>query len=143
MKTVFVVQHEYEWCGRDEVKFIGVYVTRSDAEAAVARLRLQPGFRDWPEGFLVEECTLGQDQWAEGFSTMVNVLVPSTRKEGEYCAAMAAWHPGDIYKICSLDEELEPALLAFKVGELVRCEERTINGGRRGLVAVGLAEGGP
>ena len=37
MKTVFILQHEYEWCGHDEVNFIGVYSTREDAETATKK----------------------------------------------------------------------------------------------------------
>ena len=69
MTHVFVVQHVHESeDGRDEdVKFIGVYSSQSDAEAAVSRLRLQPGFRAHPDGFEVMECELNKDHWAEGF----------------------------------------------------------------------------
>lgn len=135
MISVFVVQHEYEWLGRDEVKFIGVYATQSDAEAAVSRLRLQPGFRDWPAGFVIHECDLGEDHWTEGFSTMVNILVPSMQKESEYHAAVTAWQPGDLYEICCLDDD-DPSSLIFRVGDLVRCEERVIDGDQKALVAV-------
>jgi len=55
MTTVFVLQHEYEWCGRDEVKFVGVYATREDAQTAMGRLSNCSGFRDWPDGLSIEE----------------------------------------------------------------------------------------
>jgi len=69
MTNVFVLQHEHEWCGRDEVKFLGVYATETDTQKAIARFRKQPGFRDWPDGFTVSRYDLGADQWVEGFVT--------------------------------------------------------------------------
>lgn len=142
MKSVFVVQHEYEWRGHDEVAFIGVYATQSHAEAAVSRVRDQPGFRNWPDGFAIDEYTLGKDHWTEGFVIMVDILVPSTEKEGEYHAAETEWRPGDIYEICTLDDDIAPSSLAFTVGDLVRCEERTVDGNPEALVAVELVERG-
>lgn len=71
MKSVFVLQHEYESeAGIDEIKFIGVYATRANAEAAVKRLVIQPGFRDYPDGFCIDEYEIGQDHWTEGFDRL-------------------------------------------------------------------------
>jgi hypothetical protein len=68
MDHVFVVQHERQLAGeRDEVKFIGVYGSRQDAEAAVERLKRQPGFREYPDGFHVDQYEVGKDHWTEGF----------------------------------------------------------------------------
>ena len=41
---------------------IGVYSTESEAAAAVARLREQPGFRDWPDGFSIDPHEVGADR---------------------------------------------------------------------------------
>jgi len=69
MTTVYVLQHEYELDGCDEVKLIGVYSSREMAEAAIERLASKPGFVDHPSGFCIDPCELDQDNWAEGFST--------------------------------------------------------------------------
>ena len=67
---LFVVQHAHELeDGEDEVKMIGVYSTRENAESAVERLRLQPGFRDTPEGFCIDDYPVDKDHWAEGYVT--------------------------------------------------------------------------
>ena len=140
MKTVFVLQHEFEWCGRDEVKFIGVYASQADAESAVSRLREQPGFRDWHDGFSIDSYEVGVDHWVEGFVTVVNILVPSKRKADSYHVAGSVWHPGDLYEISDLDE---PEDAAFSVGDVVRCEERSVEGyGESALVAIAVARGG-
>jgi hypothetical protein len=67
METVFLVWHMHEVDGETDEKFIGVYKTREDAEAAVHRVRDKPGFRDTPQGFEIYEHGLGKDGWTEGF----------------------------------------------------------------------------
>ncbi len=70
MNAVYVVQHAYEnQAGYDEVKFIGVYSSERAAQAAVERLRSEPGFRNRPNGFHVERYELDRDHWAEGYVT--------------------------------------------------------------------------
>lgn len=66
MPSVFILQHSYERGDCDETKFIGVYSTQALAEAAMARLSLQNGFKYRPEGFCISEYTLDQDHWEEG-----------------------------------------------------------------------------
>lgn len=67
--TVFVLQHTAREGQDDEdVKFIGVYSMRSSADAAIARSVVQPGFRDFPNGFCVDEYAIDKDHWREGFA---------------------------------------------------------------------------
>lgn len=67
-KTVFVLQHVARADEDDEdVKLIGTYSTRGSAEAAIARLREQPGFSAYPNGFCIDEYELDKDHWTEGF----------------------------------------------------------------------------
>ncbi len=141
MNTVFVLQHEYEWCNRDEVKFIGVYLTRTDAEAAAQRLRKQPGFCNWPEGFSIDEHELGADHWTEGFSTMVTVLVGTNSPETPYVGASCEWYPGDVYEICSMDTHDTTTTPDFSVGQTIRCSEQVVDGSLA-LVAETLTEKG-
>ena len=68
METVFVLQHvAREETPDEDVKLIGVYSSRAAADAAVLRMRLLPGFRDFPSGFHVGEYRLDRDHWEEGF----------------------------------------------------------------------------
>jgi hypothetical protein len=51
----FVLQHSYEdENGFEETKFIGLYSTRENANAAIRRLKCLPGFQDYPDGFFVD-----------------------------------------------------------------------------------------
>lgn len=125
MNKVFVVHHEYEWCNHDETKFIGVYATMNDAQAAVVRLRVEPGFREWPDGFLISDCELGVTSWLEGFVTYVTILIPSRSVPGTYHLAGTNWRPGDIYEITDISNADDAV---FSVGDVVRCNEIPVPG---------------
>jgi len=51
----------------DNGLLIGVYESESNAKSAIERLRNQPGFTDYPEGFQIHSRELNQDSWTEGF----------------------------------------------------------------------------
>jgi len=77
--TVFVVQHVHGLSDdREDVKLIGAYSSRQQAEAAVARLRSSPGFREMPDGFAIDQYEVDKDHWAEGF-----VSIPGVEAKGE------------------------------------------------------------
>jgi hypothetical protein len=64
----YVVQHVHAAPDGDEdVKFIGVYSSEQAARDAVARLSLQPGFREHRDGFHVSAYEIDKDHWVEGF----------------------------------------------------------------------------
>jgi len=79
---VFVVQHQHDLDGCDEVKFIGVYSTEHRGRAAVARAKRLPGFRDHPAGFSVDAYEVDKTHWVEGFKTfwLGKARAPSSRK---------------------------------------------------------------
>src|SRR5690348_3760811 len=67
-QTVYVLQHARpKDNGEEDVKFIGVYSSWAAGEAAIERLRKQPGFSDWPHEFHLEPYDLDVDHWSEGF----------------------------------------------------------------------------
>jgi hypothetical protein len=71
MDHVYVVRHEYEGPdGADKGKFIGVYASLEQANAAVKRARRLPGFAARPDGFSVSRYEVGKDHWTEGFVTV-------------------------------------------------------------------------
>lgn len=66
--VVFLLQHVHELPdGQEDVKVIGIYRSRSEADFAIERAKCLPGFRDSPEGFDTQEYELGKDHWIEGF----------------------------------------------------------------------------
>ena len=56
----------------EDVKFIGVYSSRENAQAAITRLSQAPGFSGAPAGFHIDEYQVDKDQWVEGYSTLAN-----------------------------------------------------------------------
>jgi homoserine kinase type II len=69
MATVFILQHQRSETENhiEDAKFIGAYSSRAAAEAAVERLRSQPGFRDYPDDFSIDEYEIDRDHWTAGF----------------------------------------------------------------------------
>ena len=65
MERVYVLQHENP--ETEDVKFIGVYSSEPLAEAAINRLKVQPGFRKFRNGFAIDHYELDADHWTEGF----------------------------------------------------------------------------
>lgn len=55
---------------RDDCKLIGVYSDREEAERAIERAKLLPGFCDYPQMFLIGKHKLNEDSWKEGFCRM-------------------------------------------------------------------------
>jgi len=70
---VYVLQHVHAMAdGEEDVKFIGVYSSRENAQAAIARLSQAPGFSDALAGFHIDEYQMDKDQWVEGYSTLAS-----------------------------------------------------------------------
>jgi hypothetical protein len=125
----FVVQHAHELeDGEDEVKMIGVYSTRENAESAVERLRLQPGFRDTPNCFFIDDYTVDQTYWTEGYVTTdvdypswVNtqkVVTPSKEKCEHFVATILNDKYGSSGWISGPDSEFSKTKKACNRGSL-------------------------
>ena len=71
MTRVYILQHVHAMeDGGEDVKLIGVYSSRENAQAALTRLGQAPGFSDALAGFHIDEYQLDKDQWVEGYSTL-------------------------------------------------------------------------
>ncbi|AMB44063.1 hypothetical protein [Methylobacterium sp. AMS5] len=68
MDTVYLLWHvRADDQHADDAKLIGVYRSQESADAAVLRVKGQPGFRDHPEGFEISVYSLDKDHWTTGF----------------------------------------------------------------------------
>ncbi|MES1965853.1 homoserine kinase [Psychrobacter sp. AH5] len=70
--SVFVLEHtRFDDDNSDneieDFKLIGVFVSLEQAQAAIAQLKSQPGFKDYPNGFHIDEYPLGHINWFSGF----------------------------------------------------------------------------
>lgn len=76
MRTVYLLWHQFEFRNskeedlEDRAKLIGVYSDEEEAKRAIDRVKDQPGFRDHPDGFVIDCYELNQDNWREGFVTV-------------------------------------------------------------------------
>jgi hypothetical protein len=52
----------------DSTFHIGVFSSRSVAQEMIDYLRPQPGFADYPDGFVVEETIVDQTRFEDGFT---------------------------------------------------------------------------
>ena len=71
--TVFVLEHaRYKDDDKnndvEDYKLIGVFTTEQQAQTAMSQLKMQPGFKDYPNGFHIDAYPLGQINWSQGFS---------------------------------------------------------------------------
>ncbi|MFH1660002.1 MAG: hypothetical protein ABIG35_11890 [Pseudomonadota bacterium] len=70
MDSVWLLHHVHAFAdGSEDVKLIGAFASLHEGEAAQALVATQPGFKENPEGFSLEECRLGIIYWQEGFVT--------------------------------------------------------------------------
>ncbi|GAB2198995.1 DUF7336 domain-containing protein [Sessilibacter sp. MAH4] len=67
MRKIIVLQHSYEDHTHEDVKLIGVYSSKNIAQEAINRLIKLPGFKDYPDGFSIDEYEINETNWSEGF----------------------------------------------------------------------------
>lgn len=72
MTLVYDLWFTREYEDREDTELhIGIYASRTDADAAIEVLKGKPGFRDYPDGFEAHEVKLGHTGWQYGFLTIV------------------------------------------------------------------------
>jgi homoserine kinase type II len=68
MAQLYVLLHQHRLdCGDVDEKLLGIYRSRDAASEGVQRLKLQSGFRDHPQDFLLTPRSVGELTWADGF----------------------------------------------------------------------------
>jgi len=68
MTTVHVLWHRcVDEEGRDHELMLGIYSTAETAEQSLSLLPSKPGFRDYPEGFEIQDATIDRTHVTDGF----------------------------------------------------------------------------
>ncbi|MDO7844464.1 DUF7336 domain-containing protein [Sphingomonas immobilis] len=138
MEQVYLLHHvrEDDEFG-DDAKLIGVYRSRSSAERAIARLSLQPGFRDYPAGFEIGEYELDRDHWEEGFVRLIGILIPVEKDGVEKLSAVQSelLTDGTFEVIGPMPED---EIWRYPPGTIVQCDVQEDENGEA-LVAVSRA----
>ena len=89
MKTVFLLEHTYEYENEDEndkiittaTKTLGIFSSKEKADQAIQFYKTLPGFKDHPDDcFNVDEFDLDVKGWETGFVTVEGIL---EREESE------------------------------------------------------------
>ena len=70
MTHVYMLWHIHNLGDEEDWKFVGVYSSQAQVDAARERVSRLPGFRDTPDMFKVERVALDTDLWTEGFTTV-------------------------------------------------------------------------
>jgi hypothetical protein len=81
--NVFMLWHRRFVEEIDHEILIGVYASHADANAAIERVKDQRGFRDYPDGFEIDEYEIGKDHWTEGFVTWQQSLDAIDRADSQ------------------------------------------------------------
>ena len=70
-RAVYLLHHVREVSADEEdAKLIGVYSSRKAAEEAQARSSKLPGFKKYPDGFVIDRYVINCDAWTSGFVTV-------------------------------------------------------------------------
>jgi len=119
MKSVFVLQHSYELDSCEETKFIGVYTSKEEAQAAIERLKTQNGFRQKPNNFYIDEYELNKDHWTEDFATITTIYTKDF--QNNWKAVVAEILEDETYQILEFYEN--DLLGDFKNLDIVKCKK--------------------
>lgn len=66
---VYLLWHTHEPNEEENGKLLGVYSSRERAEQRILQANELPGFRDWPDGYIIDDYGVDDDKWREGFVT--------------------------------------------------------------------------
>ena len=66
MKNVYVLEHSAEGLV-ERMKLLGVYSSKEEAEKVVSILSEKPGFKDYPDDFVIDEYEVDKMCWSSGF----------------------------------------------------------------------------
>lgn len=65
--TVYLLSHVRVEGEDQDIKICGIYSSDQEASSAIPRLLIQPGFKNFQDGFCVSEYEVDKDHWTEGF----------------------------------------------------------------------------
>jgi len=71
--TIFRLRHCYGDGRGLEVKYIGIFSTEEKALDAIERLKAVPGFKDYPDSFIVTEENLDAVNWDEVITGVIKL----------------------------------------------------------------------
>jgi hypothetical protein len=70
--AVYLLSHMRAEDEDQDVKICGIYSSDQEARSAIQRLIIEPGFKDYPDGFSISEYVINTDYWTKGFGIEVD-----------------------------------------------------------------------
>jgi hypothetical protein len=68
MTKVWQLHHVRDTAGGcEDIKQIGLFATEAEAHSIMQEIRVEPGFREFPDGFVISEVLLGHVAFDQGF----------------------------------------------------------------------------
>lgn len=67
MNHVFLLQHVIESDDNEYIKTIGIFSSEDIARSVIDDIKNNPGFKDYPEGFVIDKYILNKVFWGDGF----------------------------------------------------------------------------
>lgn len=67
---VYFLEHSYELNEHDVIRALGIYSTKEKAEKAMENYKKLPRFKDFLDGFNIDEYEINKKCWSEGFFTV-------------------------------------------------------------------------
>jgi len=68
--NVFLLYHQSDPDDDETSLLLGVYSSRERAQARQAVATTLPGFRDFPDAFVIDEYGVDEDKWTTGFERL-------------------------------------------------------------------------
>lgn len=67
MNKVYLLQHTYETDEVEDTKIVGIFCTEIKALETIEHFKTLPGFKDYQDGFHIDEYQIDKCYWEEGF----------------------------------------------------------------------------
>ena len=63
----YILEHYYKDNTHSSTKMIGIYSTEENAQKTIEELKKMPGFKKYPNGFIIQKYKLDEDHFINGF----------------------------------------------------------------------------
>lgn len=70
LTSVYLLWHTRVDGDDEDDKLLGVFSSQENAEEAKQNALTKAGFKDYPDGFCIDEYTINQQKWLDGFVTI-------------------------------------------------------------------------
>lgn len=73
---LYIVCHMYEINEHEEARMIGIFSSVNKANEVIKKHKKLPGFKEYPDGFIVDTCKMEEEDWESGFIISRGIGIP-------------------------------------------------------------------